>query len=195
MSRIISSLLLSMSMFPAAFGVFLTVAVLVDEIPGVRNSAHVAIGSLVAMLFVYAYWTLVWRSSVRWSRRRMIGTFVALLGSLSLGAVVMVIMAAYIRGSYRWALGITFGAMATATMWMIISSLVWRESASERDLRLEAASATAVCVLLCPKCGYSMAGLTHARCPECGTEYTLDALLAANLERTEPERDLTGAGR
>ena len=31
--------------------------------------------------------------------------------------------------------------------------------------------------LRCPKCGYRMVGLREARCPECGTEYTLDDLV------------------
>ncbi len=28
----------------------------------------------------------------------------------------------------------------------------------------------------CPKCGYSLAGLTLARCPECGSEWQLEEL-------------------
>lgn len=28
----------------------------------------------------------------------------------------------------------------------------------------------------CPQCGYNLSGLTHCRCPECGTEYSLDEL-------------------
>jgi len=31
----------------------------------------------------------------------------------------------------------------------------------------------------CPKCGYNLSGLTHCRCPECGTEYKLDELWRA----------------
>lgn len=30
----------------------------------------------------------------------------------------------------------------------------------------------------CPACGYRMVGLTESRCPECGTVYTLDELIA-----------------
>lgn len=29
---------------------------------------------------------------------------------------------------------------------------------------------------LCPACGYAMAGLTEARCPECGASYSLEEL-------------------
>ena len=35
---------------------------------------------------------------------------------------------------------------------------------------------------ICPKCGYAMKGLTVARCPECGTEYTLDSLWLAQRD-------------
>ena len=28
----------------------------------------------------------------------------------------------------------------------------------------------------CPRCGYNLSGLTHCRCPECGTEYQLEQL-------------------
>lgn len=30
--------------------------------------------------------------------------------------------------------------------------------------------------MTCPACGYNMRGLTEARCPECGAEFTLDQL-------------------
>lgn len=29
---------------------------------------------------------------------------------------------------------------------------------------------------LCPRCKYDLSGLSHCRCPECGTEYRLDEL-------------------
>ena len=37
-------------------------------------------------------------------------------------------------------------------------------------------------VLFCPKCGYNMTGLYEARCPECGSRYTLDQLAAAQKQ-------------
>jgi hypothetical protein len=37
----------------------------------------------------------------------------------------------------------------------------------------------------CPNCSYRMVGLRESRCPECGTQYTLDELLAKqNFSRT-----------
>jgi hypothetical protein len=34
----------------------------------------------------------------------------------------------------------------------------------------------------CLRCGYDMTGLTEARCPECGAEYTLDQLWMAQRD-------------
>ena len=38
---------------------------------------------------------------------------------------------------------------------------------------------------ICPLCGYAMRGLTHARCPECGTQYTLEQLWSAQEDIDE----------
>ncbi len=46
---------------------------------------------------------------------------------------------------------------------------------------------------ICPECGYNLSGLTHCRCPECGTEYTLDQLWQMPVARFETET--TGVGR
>ena len=58
----------------------------------------------------------------------------------------------------------------------------------------------------CPRCNYSMRGLSECRCPECGTLYTIDALirlqdydavglqrLAASPDDAPPEKALPGA--
>ena len=33
--------------------------------------------------------------------------------------------------------------------------------------------------IACPTCGYNLTGLREARCPECGSQFTLDQLYAA----------------
>jgi len=50
----------------------------------------------------------------------------------------------------------------------------------------------------CPTCGYRMVGLHESRCPECGTAYTLDELVArqnfrmpARAEQESPPTNLT----
>ena len=68
--------------------------------------------------------------------------------------------------------------------------IIWRETALERAKRLGEVSESA---FACPNCGYNMTGLRQARCPECGTQYSLDELFgmlrerAADLEREQVE--------
>ena len=66
--------------------------------------------------------------------------------------------------------------------WLLSTIMVWRETELERAQRLAQASSG---ILSCPHCGYNMTGLKTARCPECGTEYTLNELLAALQAQTE----------
>jgi hypothetical protein len=61
--------------------------------------------------------------------------------------------------------------------WVLITVLLWRETARERFERLAGLGPGPT--VSCPVCGYSLAGLREARCPECGTHFTLDQLLAA----------------
>jgi predicted Zn-ribbon and HTH transcriptional regulator len=41
--------------------------------------------------------------------------------------------------------------------------------------------------MACPNCGYNLTGLREARCPECGSQFTLDELFA---RVTEDKRQL-----
>jgi hypothetical protein len=47
--------------------------------------------------------------------------------------------------------------------------------------------------LRCPTCGYRMVGLRESRCPECGTSYTLDELVAQQEFRLQREMVTTEA--
>ena len=43
----------------------------------------------------------------------------------------------------------------------------------------------------CPSCGYSLIGLRNLRCPECGTEFTIDELIRSQgysgVKKVSPE--------
>ena len=67
---------------------------------------------------------------------------------------------------------------ATAIVITFLSFLIWRAGKRIAWRRLAQGSP------MCPRCGYDMRGLTEARCPECGSVYTLDSLWSA-------QRDLT----
>ena len=58
------------------------------------------------------------------------------------------------------------------------------ETARERAERLNASGRDGV---VCPTCGYNLTGLTEPRCPECGSQFTLDQLLASQPSRATAE--------
>ena len=45
----------------------------------------------------------------------------------------------------------------------------------------------------CPLCGYNLSGLKIARCPECGTEYTIDALFKTAILKRGSKAHTPGA--
>jgi len=66
--------------------------------------------------------------------------------------------------------GVVLLVLLTAGLMLFAAFLLWRDGyrrgwRSARDMPPK-----------CPKCGYNLSGLTHCRCPECGTEYRLDEL-------------------
>jgi ssDNA-binding Zn-finger/Zn-ribbon topoisomerase 1 len=79
--------------------------------------------------------------------------------------------------------------MVWLPMWMASTALVWRETRVERRRRIARRGAGHV---TCPECDYDLTGLREARCPECGTRYTLDQLFASAAERAEPIQEKGG---
>ena len=66
--------------------------------------------------------------------------------------------------------GVALLIVATAALALFVLYLVWRDG-YVRGWRAAREKPPA-----CPHCGYNLSGLTHCRCPECGTEYRLDQL-------------------
>ena len=82
--------------------------------------------------------------------------------------------------------GFLLGAGLAISAWLAVCVLIWRETAAERAERVRQAAGDA---LFCPKCGYNMTGLYEARCPECGSRFTVDQLYASQKKETlEAER-------
>jgi hypothetical protein len=67
-------------------------------------------------------------------------------------------------------LGAIVLVVLTFMLTMVIAWLVWRDG-YVRGWRAARTNPP-----LCPNCKYNLSGLTHCRCPECGTEYRLDHL-------------------
>jgi hypothetical protein len=187
MSRTIARLILAMLLLPATGVVFvLCIAVLA------QSNGPPSVPGLLAMwfavyAFVFTYWILLWRSSVRWTDGRIVQTVMASVGSLFVGAAFGAVCSALNRGIPIQPL-ILFGGGIVPIVWVLATVILWRETAAERMQRLTALGGAVR--VECPLCGYDLSGLRDLRCPECGSAFTLDQLLASQPKREEHPAEL-----
>ncbi|HEY2584665.1 MAG TPA: hypothetical protein VGI81_02745 [Tepidisphaeraceae bacterium] len=181
MSRLVSRILLSISLFPLA-GVLYVFVVVAGEFAlrgtsgyRVRETELFLCSDVFTWLFIAAYWFILWRSSVRWSSRRVVSTAISVPAAVMVGVVIAAIAAGIVPTGGDWSFGAFVGGVVAILLWLIATVLLWRETAAERAQRLTASSRSTVA---CPTCGYNLTGLSEARCPECGSRFTLDELIA-----------------
>ena len=177
MSHLIARLLLSMLVFPLG-GLVYTIAVVISFSRGRYGDGGWIVAGIVCWAFVAAYWILLWRSAVRWEGR--VGTtLVAAILCALVGAVVGAMCNTIERGFGAFA-----GTTSTILLWLVATCFIWRETPAERAQRLGASGRDGI---VCPTCGYNLTGLKEPRCPECGTQFTLDELLASQPSRAAAE--------
>jgi uncharacterized paraquat-inducible protein A len=138
-----------------------------------------AISGLIAWAFLAIWWFLLWRKSVRWNGMRIGLTAISILLAVAAGYLVAVIL-----NQSQHEFGDFVGSAAAPLLWIVGTIFVWRETAAERAARVNDSGQDAI---ICPTCGYNLTGLTEPRCPECGTQFTLDQLLASQPSRTRAD--------
>jgi len=182
MSRLVSRILLSIFMFPLASIFYIFVIVLVDSTvrtPNYRDreDAEFLASGFLTWMVVAVYWCLLWRSGVHWNSSRVRHTLLAALGAATVGLVTGAFAGSLINngdGSF----GIFIGGVLTIILWLVATVFIWRETTVERADRVKGASKSAI---TCPTCGYNLTGLSESRCPECGSKFTLNELMALQL--------------
>ncbi|MCA9257312.1 MAG: hypothetical protein KDA33_16815 [Phycisphaerales bacterium] len=186
MTHIIARLLLAMLGAPLAL-VILIAGLCIDVATGGRPDFNGILLSWVATdLFIVVYWVLIWRSSVRWNVPRVRQT----LAAIGLGAFAVFVGVYSLKEFARVPLepATIFGGILFPIVFTLLTIVNWRETPAERAARIRDRGAEFV---LCSTCGYNLAGLREARCPECGTVFTLDELFAA--QRPPAPEELTDA--
>lgn len=178
MTHTIARLILAMLLLPATGAVF--VVLFVTLVAGGGGGGPPSVGRLllfwsVVYAFIAAYWLLLWRGVVRWTRRRVGLTLAGSVAALAAGAALGAVASALNR-QIPPPIAVMIGGGGVPIAWVLLTVLVWRETPRERLERLAALGGPAVA---CPICGYSLAGLYEPRCPECGSRFTLDQLVAA----------------
>lgn len=178
MSRLIARILLALAIWPLAGLLYLVSFAVIQEVR-IRyemSSTFIGVGALT-WAFMAGYWVLLWRGSVQWTGERR---------GLTLGATLVAALAGVLVGGMTGSIvdrefGYFIGSITAPILWLVMTILIWRESPAERAARVGAGRQNSI---VCPTCGYNLTGLKESRCPECGTQFTLDELLAAQGPQT-----------
>jgi len=179
MTRLVARLILAMLILPLSGSLFVLLIAVIASQGGPPEVYQLAIVWVIVYVFIAVYWVLLWCNLVCWTHDRMRGTIVSGLIALLLGYLIALVV--------RFAFGgpvfasVLFGGGLPPIAWVLATVLIWRETAEERMARITAAGTDTV---LCPNCGYNMTGLREARCPECGSVFTIDQLVSG-----QPQRD------
>jgi hypothetical protein len=182
MSRLVSRILLSVFMFPLAaiayiFQVVVGMTMLERSMGGSRAETTLfGLCGASTWIFIAIYWCLLWKSSVRWNPRRIGRTWIAAGAALAVGTVIGSLAGFVMSGSDGTGFGTFIGSVSAIVLWVVATVFIWRETPGERAERIASSSGSAIA---CPTCGYNLTGLSESRCPECGSKFTLDELLAA----------------
>ena len=181
MSRLVARLLLSFLMIPVGGLVYLTTCVVGFDVMNWPRAAEkvFTLAGAATWLAMGAYWLALWYRTVRWTTSRVVNTVAAALGSMVVGALAGAAVYAFVDD-----FAVFLGTAVAPLVWLICTVLIWRETPAERRERLRASGRDNV---VCPTCGYTLTGLTATRCPECGSQFTLDELLASQPSRADAE--------
>lgn len=186
MTHLVARLILTMLILPVAGAVFvLGMAVIIaiaPNSPGPPPLPTAAVWGAVYLVVAFT-WIMIWRPVVRWTPRRIGQT--VLWGIIALaagGAFGFTISAIGQRAGMPMGVPVLLGGGAPPIVWILSTVLVWRESALERTERMAGIGPAAEAVV-CPMCGYDMGDVRAAQCPECGVEFTIGQLIAAQPDR------------
>jgi hypothetical protein len=179
MSQLVARILLAIFVFPLATLVYIVTFAFIEDSSHHSRVFPWLIAGAIAWAFILTYWSLLWRRSVKRTTARRQGTFNAGVGACMVGIAVGA-MGSRIDLEF----GYFLGSVTAPILWLVASVFIWRETPAERAARLQNTNNDAV---VCPTCGYNLTGLKECRCPECGTQFTLDQLLASQPSRAQAE--------
>ena len=180
MTKLVARLVLAMLILPLTGTVFVVSLAMIITRGGPPLWYDAIAVWVVVYVFVGVYWIILWRSLITWTLRRRLRTGLSALAAILIAAVACILMFRVLFVP-EVAASILVGGGVGPPLWVLATVLIWRETAEERLQRLASASTDAV---FCPICSYNMTGLREARCPECGTRFSLDELV-----RSQPHRD------
>lgn len=164
-------IIFGIGLLPFVAGLWLVLAIaLADLVFDEEDWRSITIAHLVTSALCVIAWTLIWRKSV--PRRAPVVWFSV---GLALAYITLSTVAApLIEIEESNALFILWiaGPLMLTGVWFAVTATLWsRGRAGTFVGQIDVNTA-----LRCPACGYSLIGLSEARCPECGRKQTLDEL-------------------
>lgn len=173
MPATITRLILSIAMLFGVVGLYMPVFFVLDS--RFPDALALWITNLLCGGVLVLAWCAIWRQLVRWTSARRLWTIASIFLAMVPAAAMVLLLSLTMRFSPD-EIAAVFSAMIWAPAWLACTALVWRETRLERIGRLRRLGADAI---PCPACGYNLTGLREARCPECGSQFTLEQLLAS----------------
>lgn len=158
-----------LGVIPFSFAVFFIASVACEDLTG-RSDWSYVVGYFTAALMMTAAWQFLWRGCVAWSRRVVkltVALWCALLAA-PIGLIALALGLAVMSGSAWMEAAIWLTPVVGWGLWMGGTMLLWPLKASALGLDPPAPR--------CLACGYDLTGLYATRCPECGSQPTLDEL-------------------
>jgi hypothetical protein len=180
MPRALPHLVLALACLIAVPVVYVISFKWIEEIAFPPDRTALLISDVVTGALFLGAWILIWRNRLVWTTGLFLKTVLCVLAGLVAGGLAYFAIVA--QTSSLDEVGIIVAGLAWFAVVVGGTGLIWfTEPASAR--RFESADDSRP--VTCPKCGYNMTGLKQARCPECGTQYTLDELFTTFLPEDE----------
>ncbi len=183
-TRLVARLVLAMLLLPLSGAVFIIGFALISG-PRGPSSRDIVWLWLALYAFIGVYWLLLWVAAVRWTPIRIVLSVLSVPLAIACGGGFGLLLLEYARIPTTEVVFLFAGGVPPI-VWVLATVLIWRETQQEHRARLAALGHDSVS---CPVCGYNLTGLREARCPECGTSFTLDQLLGAGPVREEAAGD------
>ena len=134
-----------------------------------------------ALVYMMVGWSKIWEKQIVWTSKRKDRTQLVTVTLIIVAVIVSVLIALLVGvGDHRgWVIGHVIGGVFFLFSWPAATILVWTETPEERIKRTKTIGIEGV---VCPSCDYNMAGLNNTVCPECGSKYTIDQIVAHVIE-------------
>lgn len=133
----------------------------------------VALAHLATTTIVVIAWTAIWRRQLPNNARVIIASVALAVAYIGLSTAAAPLLDYDDEPRWYFIMWVAAPLMLSG-LWFALTGLLWsRGSAPEIVGPIDVSTA-----LRCTSCGYSLIGLSEARCPECGRKQTLDELFS-----------------